>query len=513
MHSQIRVSAWRLCFVWMLVAVWPQAALAIEGETLTGGWAQYPPYSYEERVRGFPQWKGLDVELLRKIAGRAGYAIDSPALDWAEHVRNIETGETDFAVAATKTPEREAFANFSVPYRTETMALIVPRGQSASLPATTEIELVDLFKKTNFQLGIESGAAYPSEAIRAFLDDPANHHQLLRIGTQQDLLQNLIDGQIDGYLADRIVAATLIRANRVRGQVEEHPLLVDGNLHLMFSKASVPPTVVAAFDRAIDSVRADGTFRQINETYAFPILVALTIDSNWFLIVKVIGTIAFVFAGLLLAVRYDYDIFGALVLASLPAVGGGVVRDLITNRGTVDAIAHPIFIEIVVIMVIGGFVLLRVGMAIRKSRAGSAALGFLDRRREVLGYTIQVFDAIGLAAFTITGVVVAIGTQTRPLWLWGPIMAVITASAGGILRDVIRSDPDIPNLKGELYPEIAFVWGLILSLYMAWETRHLNSDEIVLGILVTFVGVFFTRMAIIHFGIRSPRFGLRSRGE
>jgi len=105
----------------------------------------------------------------------------------------------------------------------------------------------------------------------------------------------------------------------------------------------------------------------------------------------------------------------------------------------------------------------------------------------------------------VTGVVVGLATQSEPLLLWGPILAAITAAGGGILRDVVRSDPNVPFIKGELYPEIAFLWGAILSGYMIWQTRQLNADEIALGIVVTFLGAFLTRMAVIHFGIRSPR--------
>ena len=61
-------------------------------------------------------------------------------------------------------------------------------------------------------------------------------------------------------------------------------------------------------------------------------------------------------------------------------------------------------------------------------------------------------------------------------------------------------------LKGEFYPEIAVLWGLVLSLYFAWETRQLNADQVAFGIVVTFVGAFVTRVATIYFGIRSPQF-------
>ena len=506
----LRSFAKQLCFLLLMAGMSTQPASAEERRQLSGGWTHYAPYSYIETVRGFPVWKGFDVELLREISERAGYAIDSPRVEWAEHVRGIENGTRDVAPNATFTHEREEFAYFSTPYRNETLALIVPRGESASLSAKSDDELVSLFKDEGFRVGVKAGFAYPSKLIRDYLDDPDFDEQIVRAESQQDLLQDLIDGRTDGYLSDRIVAATFIVANNAHKSVEPHSLTVAGDLHLMFSKASVSPEVVEDFNRAIESLKEDGTFRRLTETYTFPITVSLTLDSDWFFIVDIIGTIAFAFSGLLLAYRYHYDIFGALVLASLPAVGGGAVRDLLTTRETLAVLSDPIYIEIVIVLVAGGYLIIQLGMAMQRSGAGSAAFGFMERRRDQLGYLVQVFDGIGLAAFTVTGVVVAIGTRSTPLWLWGPILAAVTAAGGGILRDVVRSDPDVPSLKGELYPEIAIVWGLILSLYLSWQTRHLDPDRIAIGIIVTVVGTFVTRIAVIHFGIRSPLFSFRT---
>ena len=60
---------------------------ADERQILTGGWGHYAPYSYTELVQGFQHWRGLDVELLREIADRAGYTVDSPKIEWTEHLR------------------------------------------------------------------------------------------------------------------------------------------------------------------------------------------------------------------------------------------------------------------------------------------------------------------------------------------------------------------------------------------------------------------------------------------
>ncbi len=496
------------CYCGLLVLLCVALADGVRAEeerTLSGGWTRLPPYSYLGTLRGTPQWQGLDVELLFEISSRAGYWIDAPEIDWGEHVDEIRRGERDIAAHATPTPERETFAYFSIPYRTGTLVLIVPRGESGSLPATSDIELVESMKRADFRLGIDRHTAHPSEALREFIVDPANRQKIVPV-QGRDLLNLLVAGHVDGCLTDRIVAANMIEAAGLDAFVEEHPVAIDEDLHLMFSKASVEPLTVQRFNDAIESVYEDGTYRRLNERYTLPILVRLTLKSNWFAAADIVGTAAFAMSGLLLAFRYNYDVFGALVLASLPAVGGGVIRDLITNRETLSVLASPIYIQIVLVLVIGGYATIRAAMAIRRSRLGSAALGLFEQRRSQVSMMVQVCDAIGLAAFTVTGVAVALGTGAHPLWLWGPILAAITAAGGGILRDVVRSDPDIPALKGQLYPEIAVVWGLVLSIYFEMSAHTLNADALALGVAVTFIGAFATRMLAIHFGLRSPRF-------
>ena len=43
------------------------------------------------------------------------------------------------------------------------------------------------------------------------------------------------------------------------------------------------------------------------------------------------------------------------------------------------------------------------------------------------------------------------------------------------------------DLGGELYPEIAALWGLGLALFLEWEGERLGPDEIAAGVIVTIV--------------------------
>jgi polar amino acid transport system substrate-binding protein len=104
---------------------------------------------------------------------------------------------------------------------------------------------------------------------------------------------------------------------------------------------------------------------------------------------------------------------------------------------------------------------------------------------------------VGLSAFLVVGVVVALDAAAQPLWLWGPISAAMTSSFGGMMRDVLRDDRVVVNLRGQFYPEVAVIWGLVLSLFLQWEGGRLEPQEIKLGVIAIIAGAFLTRLIAI----------------
>ena len=95
----------------------------------------------------------------------------------------------------------------------------------------------------------------------------------------------------------------------------------------MLSRATQTPQMLARLNDGIDELRRSGELRRIAELYALPVLTTQTLDSRWFRVLAFIGTVAFALSGVVLAYAGQYTLFGALVFAALPAVGGGIARD------------------------------------------------------------------------------------------------------------------------------------------------------------------------------------------
>lgn len=132
-------------------------------------------------------------------------------------------------------------------------------------------------------------------------------------------------------------------------------------------------------------------------------------------IVEVIGIIAFAVSGALTGIQKKLDVFGILVLAVTTAVGGGVLRDVIIGNTPPLTFRDPTFFII--------------------SAVTTIAVCFTYRWLERFKDTIQIFDAIGLGAFTATSANLAIQHNLNTLFIVTTV-AVITGIGGGVMRDV-----------------------------------------------------------------------------
>jgi polar amino acid transport system substrate-binding protein len=253
---------------------------------------------------------------------------------------------------------------------------------------------------------------------------------------------------------------------------------------------------LARLNAAIDEMRSNGEFQRIARSYALPVLIHQTLDSGWFGVLSFLGTVSFALSGVLLAYAGQYTLFGALVLASLPAVGGGVVRDLLLQREPLGVVRDPFALLTVLGTVAGGMIVIRAVQYVERGRMPSR-VQFLRAHGHLGKRCIELFDAVGLSAFLVVGVVVALDAAAQPLWLWGPISAAITSSFGGMMRDVLRDDRVVVNLRGQFYPEVAVIWGLVLSLFLQWEGGRLEPEEITLGVIAIIAGAFLTRLVAI----------------
>ncbi|MEG6586789.1 trimeric intracellular cation channel family protein [Dendrosporobacter sp. 1207_IL3150] len=152
-------------------------------------------------------------------------------------------------------------------------------------------------------------------------------------------------------------------------------------------------------------------------------------------IFEIMGIVAFAVSGALTGIQKRLDVFGVLVLALITAIGGGVMRDVIIGNTPPLTFRDPTFFIISLVVTIGVFFTYR----------------WLERYKN----TIQIFDAIGLGAFTATSAKLALVHNLDSVCIITTV-SVITGIGGSVIRDVIVKE--IPYVfRQEVYAITAII--------------------------------------------------------
>ncbi len=152
--------------------------------------------------------------------------------------------------------------------------------------------------------------------------------------------------------------------------------------------------------------------------------------------IELLGLLAFAVSGYLEAERRGMDPVGHFALAFVTAFGGGTLRDLLIDRRPLFWVEHQEWVMIVLLLCL--------------------VLPWLTRGRPINQESrwLSWPDALGVGLFSVSGAAFALRTG-MPLFL-SSMMGVITATFGGVIRDIVCNE--VPRLfqRTELYATCAF---------------------------------------------------------
>ena len=191
-------------------------------------------------------------------------------------------------------------------------------------------------------------------------------------------------------------------------------------------------------------------------------------------IIDYIGTFAFAISGIRLAAAKNFDWFGAYVVGFVTAVGGGTLRDLMLD-------VTPFWMEHVSYVIVTALALVFV-LIFRK---------YVVR----LDNTFFIFDAVGIALFTVVGVEKGIAARF-PIWV-NIIMSTITGAAGGMFRDIFINEVPLIFRK-EIYAMACLSGGVVYYLCV-WVGMNTVATQIIAA-----VSVILVRILSVHFRISLP---------
>lgn len=196
-------------------------------------------------------------------------------------------------------------------------------------------------------------------------------------------------------------------------------------------------------------------------------------------ILDFIGVGVFAVSGALAAGRKRLDIVGVIVIATVTAIGGGTLRDLLMNR-TIFWFVDPAYLIAIF--------------------AAAVLTMFYVRYRHPPERQLDIADAIGLAMFSISGARIAERGELPDLIV--VVIAVITGTFGGVLRDVLCNDIPMILQRGRIYAS-AVVAGA--TLYVVAQRAGLGRDTASYLGMATIAGL---RLAAIWWNLRLPVFDL-----
>lgn len=199
-------------------------------------------------------------------------------------------------------------------------------------------------------------------------------------------------------------------------------------------------------------------------------------------IIDVLGTVAFAISGVLAALRKRLDIFGILIVAVVTSVGGGTLRDVLIGKTPVTWMLNISFVYLIFVTVI-------LAVIFRKQ------LKYLRR-------SLFLFDTIGIALFTVTGVQIGLQAGLNPAICVA--VGTMTACFGGVIRDILCTEIPIIFRK-EIYASACIVGGLV---YVLLDYYRVYPEFIA---IISGSTVFIIRLAAVVFEIKLPN--IYGKGE
>lgn len=175
-----------------------------------------------------------------------------------------------------------------------------------------------------------------------------------------------------------------------------------------------------------------------------------------------IGTLVFAISGTLTAASKRFDLFGAMVIAFVTAVGGGTIRDILIGSQPVGWMTDLNYLGLIIIAVPLSY--------------------FFKAYIQKLRRTLFLFDTIGIGLFTILGLQKTLEIGLSPII--AVMMGTVSAVFGGVVRDTLCNE--IPLIfRKEIYATACLAGGtLYLGLTQLAFPYELNVFITVLFIIV-----------------------------
>lgn len=188
------------------------------------------------------------------------------------------------------------------------------------------------------------------------------------------------------------------------------------------------------------------------------------------------GIALFAASGALAASRKQLDLIGFLFLGIVTAIGGGTLRDVVLDV-PVFWVAQP------------GYILVPAVAAV--------VVYFTAHLMESRYRLLLWLDAVGLSAYAVFGAWKGYAFTGSPVI--GVVMGVLTATFGGVIRDIIAGEPSV-LMRPEIYITAALTGASVFILL------QLFALPLIVAALAAALCAFLVRAGALIWGWTFPRY-------
>lgn len=203
-------------------------------------------------------------------------------------------------------------------------------------------------------------------------------------------------------------------------------------------------------------------------------------------ITEILGTVAFSISGALVAIDSKLDVFGVLFVGGVTATGGGIIRDILLGK------LPPVIFSNLYILYIA------LASALVLFMIAYAAKNVFTNMRAKIEHITNIFDALGLAAFSIVGTETACAAGYSDNAVFAVLLGMLTGIGGGILRDILTDSAPFV-LRKHVYA-LASIAGC--TVYYIFKLCGINAAA---ASLIGMTIIFAIRMLATKFRWKMPK--------
>lgn len=233
-------------------------ALTVDASTL-----QYPPYEYLENGVA----KGMAVDVIREALRRVdNLKVEFNFYPWKRAVLKVKTGQSDLLFNAGKNEARQQWGIY-------TESVLILQRYVLFKRRADNIQFQQTYAGfEDNSIAIRRGYLYGAGPFRQALDGGRFGHISETDSTEQSINQ-LLKRRVDMFVGDLAPVLYSIRQQGLEDQIDivqyqgKDKVVLVWPTYMLFSKKTVNSQLVERINRALEEMKADGSYQKIIQQY------------------------------------------------------------------------------------------------------------------------------------------------------------------------------------------------------------------------------------------------------